>query len=118
MLNQAAKTMLLRLIELNGGSIHRGDLNAALHELQDHNQVEVQFIPESPKNHTDYRYKLTPKGQEDLERIKAEKVKQLEVTEIKRKKDRATVLEYKNNTYILQPQAVNKNKGAAAKWVK
>jgi hypothetical protein len=62
MLNEEAKAMLLQLIKVNGGSIHRGALNATLQELYDEGEIELRFTPDNPKNHTEYSYVLPKKG--------------------------------------------------------
>lgn len=112
-LNPEAMLMLLRVIELNGGRVHRGAIQKALSNLHFGGEIEEKFTPESPKNYTEYDFVLTSKGQDALASVKNKKVKQLEVTVVKEKKGRATVLEYKNNNYILQPQQVNKSKNWA-----
>jgi hypothetical protein len=109
-LTEAARLMLLRVIELNGGRVHRGAIQKTLLELHEQENVEVIFNPETPKNHTEYDFQLTKKGQDVLDVLKEAQVKKLDVQVMKEKKGRPTVLKFQGNTYILQPQAVNKNK--------
>lgn len=107
-LNSAALLMLLRVIELNGGRIHRGALSKAVNELHSMGLITEKFNPPTPKNHTEYDYLLTDNGQQALDVQKAEKVKQLEVEEIRRKGGRATIIKYQGETYSWQPPKVGK----------
>lgn len=111
-LNQAALTLLLRVIEVNGGRIHRGALATALGTLHYQGLITESFTPPTAKNHTNYDFLLTDDGRKHLEGVKAEQIKKLEVKEIKHKKDRVTVLEYKGERYALERPgpAVNAHK--------
>lgn len=70
-LNDAAKLLLLQVIEANGGSIERGALQEAVRELVDSEHVQADFGNRIrvPGAYGSYDFVLTPKGKEAVKGV-------------------------------------------------
>lgn len=96
------KVNLLHIIDKQDEGLDRGAINEALQELVTEGLVEAKFKSAQPKSiaeHINYKYVLTAKGRETLEAAKSNVGA---VNEVKEKKGRPTVIEYKGHTYTLQ----------------
>lgn len=113
MLNQDAGLLLLRLIEVNGGRIGRGDFTAAVHQMTDIGTIKVKFTPEIPSNMHSYDYLLTEKGSQVLDAVQEKKKASLGVTVLKEKNGRPTVIEHQGRRYVLQQEPANAGKNWA-----
>jgi hypothetical protein len=102
-------SLLLQILEANGGTLGRGELHAAMEKLMDQGYVDVN-LPSTPpktiKDHCTFSYVLTDKGRSTLATLK-----RITPKVVKEKKGVATILTLNGNRYTLEhPHAFRQTK--------
>lgn len=114
-LNDDARFLLLQLLGANGGSVGQLSIVEALRDLVSTGHVETVHGKGTKNLAGPFEYVLTAKGKQQLADVQ-QKLAARPVKELKHKKGRVTVIEYKGNRYALERPGIpvnnSKPKGA------